>query len=405
MQKLDVLIVGGGYAGLICALRLSGKSRTLSVGLVNPRAVFVERLRLHEALVNTPRHLIRSFDIPALLEKRGVRFFEATVVASDSASAQVTLRTAGGEVETVGYTRLVVASGSRTCMQVIPGQAEHSFAIDTDGGATSSSIRSKLSALKAPRVTVVGGGATGIEIAAEIAERPDSVVTLLSSGEIGSQLTDPVRKRVRRALEASGVQVIENARVTGIHAERASLADREVPHDLCITATGFEVDPMWAKSGFPVTPDGRIRTDGFLRALGSPAVYAAGDSCFVELEWSAPARMSVMFALASGAYVADMILDDLAGRAPRQFGFWTWGQAIGLGQAAVAYGNMRFDRAYAPYFTGRAGYRLRQFFIWLLFRLLFLEARWPGLPFHLGRPLRRQKADWRNQTEDGNALS
>lgn len=50
----QIVIVGAGYAGLMCALRVAGKSKRLamSVTLINGSDVFVERPLLHEVATN-----------------------------------------------------------------------------------------------------------------------------------------------------------------------------------------------------------------------------------------------------------------------------------------------------------------------------------------------------------------
>ena len=48
-QTVRVVVVGGGYAGTIAALRVAGRARRrASVTLVDPRESFVQRLRLHQ---------------------------------------------------------------------------------------------------------------------------------------------------------------------------------------------------------------------------------------------------------------------------------------------------------------------------------------------------------------------
>lgn len=51
--KTKILVLGGGYAGVMAALRLAGKTRRLQteITLVNGLNHFVERLRLHETVV------------------------------------------------------------------------------------------------------------------------------------------------------------------------------------------------------------------------------------------------------------------------------------------------------------------------------------------------------------------
>jgi NADPH-dependent 2,4-dienoyl-CoA reductase/sulfur reductase-like enzyme len=48
-QTERVVVVGGGYAGTVAALRLAGRARRrASVTLVDPKDSFVQRLRLHQ---------------------------------------------------------------------------------------------------------------------------------------------------------------------------------------------------------------------------------------------------------------------------------------------------------------------------------------------------------------------
>ena len=54
MKSFSTVIVGGGYAGMMCALRLGGRLRGRAAGpvaLIAPRPRFIERLRLTEELV------------------------------------------------------------------------------------------------------------------------------------------------------------------------------------------------------------------------------------------------------------------------------------------------------------------------------------------------------------------
>ena len=399
MQELCVLIVGGGYAGIMCALLLAGKARHLRVGLVNPNRLFVERLRLHETLVGAPKYSLRSFDIEEILKRRAVEFFPGHVVSLHPGFSRLTVHSDDGTHTVLAYRRLVIASGSKTSLGKIEGQAEYSFSVDSDRGNNAAALHAALSEFPKPRVTIIGGGATGVEVAAEIAQKPDAIVKLVSSGKIASGMIDPVAKRIHSRLLAVGVELIENADVVSIQKDHISLGGGDVVHDICVSATGFEVDSLWRKSGLPTTENGRIRTDPYLRTIGVPSIYAVGDASFVVPHKSAPARMSVMYAMTSGAHVANTIIDEFAERTPRRFGFWTYGQAIGLGPAAVGFGNMRYDRAYAPYFTGRVGFHIRHFFISMLFKLLLLEARLPGFPFNFGRPVRRQQALWKTEVK------
>ena len=46
-ENTDVVVIGGGYAGVMAANRLTQRD-DVTVTLINPRSTFVERIRLHQ---------------------------------------------------------------------------------------------------------------------------------------------------------------------------------------------------------------------------------------------------------------------------------------------------------------------------------------------------------------------
>ena len=55
-NKTNIVILGGGYAGIMSALRIAGKTKRSGhdrVTLINGLAHFVERPRLHEQATGT----------------------------------------------------------------------------------------------------------------------------------------------------------------------------------------------------------------------------------------------------------------------------------------------------------------------------------------------------------------
>ena len=46
-EKTTVVVIGGGYAGVMAANRLTRRD-DVAVTLINPRPTFVERIRLHQ---------------------------------------------------------------------------------------------------------------------------------------------------------------------------------------------------------------------------------------------------------------------------------------------------------------------------------------------------------------------
>jgi NADH dehydrogenase FAD-containing subunit len=58
-ENADVVVIGGGYAGVMAANRLTQRD-DVTVTLINPRRAFVERIRLHQ-LVGGPHDAVVDY--------------------------------------------------------------------------------------------------------------------------------------------------------------------------------------------------------------------------------------------------------------------------------------------------------------------------------------------------------
>ena len=108
----DVVVIGGGYAGVMTANRLTQRD-DVAVTLINPRPAFVERVRLHQMVGGSDDAVV---DFQELLAD-GVRLMVDTVTRIDAAERSVTVASGG----TVGYDYLVYAVGSGSADPQVPG--------------------------------------------------------------------------------------------------------------------------------------------------------------------------------------------------------------------------------------------------------------------------------------------
>jgi NADH dehydrogenase FAD-containing subunit len=106
-------------------------------------------------------------------------------------------------------------------------------------------------------------------------------------------------------------------------------------------------------------------------------------------------RMSAYAALVSGAYAADAILDERAGRTSPPFSYSAYGQGVAIGRVGVGFATFPDDREAFFLIAGRNGIRVRNFFVRLLVMLIKMERIHPGLFFTLGR----RRVSWQRAKE------
>ncbi|MFJ8231952.1 NAD(P)/FAD-dependent oxidoreductase [Streptomyces sp. NPDC094448] len=361
-----VVVIGGGYAGVMAANRLTLR-HDVAVTLINPRPEFVHRLRLHQLVGGSDDAVVAHRDV--LAER--VRPVVDTVTRIDAAGRGVTLTTGG----TLGYDYLIYAVGSGSAEPGVPGAAESAHPLATLEEARR--LRTVLGAtpVTAP-VTVVGGGPTGIETAAELAEQRRRV-TLVCGGVLGPYLHPRGRRSVAKRLAALGVTVVDGpgAKVTEVTRDAVRLADGcELPSEVTVWTAGFGVPDLAARSGLSTDAVGRLLTDETLTSVDTPRIVAAGDSAAPS---GLPLRMSCLNAMPLGARAADTVLSRLAGKEPVKLHQSVYAQCISLGRRAGIYQFAnRSDAAVWLYIGSGLGARIK-------------ERVCTGIPGHLAEEARR----------------
>ncbi|GAA4602544.1 FAD-dependent oxidoreductase [Actinoallomurus liliacearum] len=367
-ENTEVVVVGGGYAGVMAANRLTQRDG-VAVTLINPRPTFVERIRLHQLVGGSDDAVVDYRKVLA----DGVRLVVDTVTRIDAAGRGVTLATGG----TVGYDYLIYAVGSGSADPQVPGAAE--FAHPIAALEEAQRLRPILeSAPATAAVTVVGAGPAGIETAAELAEQ-NRRVTLVCGGALGPYLHPRGRRSVAKWLARLGVTVLDGpgTKVTAVTRDVVRLGDgRAVPSEVTIWTAGFGVPDLAARSGLSTDALGRLRTDETLTSVDDARVVAAGDSAAPS---DLPFRMGCQSAVQLGPQTAETVLSRMAGERPAPVSVGFAGQCISLGRrAGIFQFSRRNDTAIRFYLGGRPGAKLKEFVCRSTVWQLGYEARKPG---------------------------
>jgi NADH dehydrogenase FAD-containing subunit len=339
----------------MAAIRLARRTKgaDVKVTLVSPVDRFVERLRLHQ--IATGQRL-REHRLSELLDGSGVKLVVGWAESIDRERHSVVVNG-----EPLRYDRLIVAIGSHADTSVVPGAAEHALPVDDYDSATS--VAARLAGLPdGGHVTVVGGGLTAVETAAEIAEsHPRLHVTLASAGAPASMMGPRARSHMSKAFRRLGVEVRSGVPVEKVLPDQVRLADgSNLPADLCVWAAGVTVPRLAAESGLACDGHGRVETDGQLRSVSNPEVYAIGDAAAIRQPYGVM-HGTCQSGIPTAAFVADQVASDLAGRRHKPFRFGYFHQPVSLGRRDAVIQFVRADDTpRRGLLTGRAAVAYKQ---------------------------------------------
>ncbi|UCM90449.1 NAD(P)/FAD-dependent oxidoreductase [Streptomyces marincola] len=343
---MKVVVVGAGYAGTIAANRLAKKVGAAGITVVNPRADFVQRIRLHERLAGASGAAVPLTTM--LREGIATRLG----VVDKIGDGQVTL----GDGASLSFDHLFLAVGSTVAP--LPGTVP----VGTWEGAEQA--RSTLAGLPGGRVvTVVGGGLTGIETAAEVAfRRPDLRVRIVGE-TIAPSLWEGARQRARLGLDRLNVEVVEDSveRIDPGTGEGGSdvlrlRSGRSFVSHLTVWGIIGSVPDLAARSGLDVDAEGRAVVDAHLRSVTDPRIYVVGDCAAVP-----GSRASCATAMPQGAHAADTLARAVGGRRPTAFSMSYAGQALSLGRRdGVIQLSHRDDTVRRRHLAGRAAAGIKE---------------------------------------------
>ncbi|MCJ0903740.1 NAD(P)/FAD-dependent oxidoreductase [Rhodococcus sp. ARC_M6] len=323
----DVIIIGSGFAGLWAALgaarqldELGIPAGQVSITVLSARPFHDIRVRNYEADLSACR-----IPLADVLDPVGIAYVAADVTTIDT-DARTVSTNVGGQAQAYSYDRLVLAAGSRVVRPDIPGLREFGFDVDTYDGAMK--LEAHLAALAdgsatpaATTVVVVGAGLTGIETACELpgrlaalfgADVTSRVVLVDHNPTVGSDMGESARPVIEAALSNTGVEALTGVGVAAVDQGGVTLSSGEVvPAATVIWCAGMKANPL--TSQFPVERDrlGRLPVDDYLRVIGVPGVFAAGDVATAKMDDQHQSVMSCQHSRPMGRYAGHNVISDL----------------------------------------------------------------------------------------------
>ncbi|MFE5812302.1 NAD(P)/FAD-dependent oxidoreductase [Streptomyces sp. NPDC056479] len=351
----DVLIIGGGFAGVwsaagaVRAAREAGGGDDVRVTLVSAGDDLVIRPRLYE---DAPEGMRVPLD--RVLGPIGVRRVQATVTGIDTEAHTVRAVRPTGEELALSYDKLVLATGSQLVRPQFPG-AQDVFDVDTlpAAAALDSHLRRLPERESTPgryTAVVVGAGFTGLELATALGERLHGIAAGEGAAEdvrvllvdladvVGPELGAVPRPAILGAIDELKIERRLGRTVASVTSEDVTLSDGEViPAATVVWTAGMAASPLTAQ--IPAERDrlGRLSVDEYLQVVGVPDVYAAGDTALATAEAGHSTTQSCQHALPMGKFAGHNVAAELFGKALLPFTPDPYVTCLDLGPAGALY--------------------------------------------------------------------
>jgi NADH dehydrogenase len=377
-SKHRVVIVGGGFGGLLCAqgLKKSPVDITLldrrNFHLFQPLLYQVATGGLSPANIAAPLRSIFKF-------QKNCRTLMAEVTAFDMDKKEVVLADGGR----IPFDSLVLATGSThhyfgkdaAWEPIAPGLKSIEDATEIRRKVLGAFERAEKETDPAKRraqltCVVVGGGPTGVEMAGSIAElahltmRRDfrtidpasaRVILVENSERVLQMFAEKLSGRALAALKSIGVEPWLGCKVTDIQPDKVTI-DRggviePLPCETIVWAAGVKASPLGAKlkEALPVIETdrgGRVVVNPDCTVNGRPDVFVVGDLAHYKTADGKQLPGVAPVAMQQGEYVADTIDRQIRGQSPKAaFQYWDKGSmaTIGRSHAVAETGKIRLS--------------------------------------------------------------
>ena len=402
--KTNVVIVGGGYAGVSAAESLDkafADDPGVDVWLVSKTNYLVHTPMLSEvssSAVN-PQHIsppLRTFF-------RRVHVVQGEVASVDWARGRVDLSPdVRSPHSSLAFDHLLITTG---CVPSFFGNRDiEANTLTFKSLQDSIRLRNRIidrferadferePAKKRQQLTfvVVGGGFAGVELIGGINDfgrgmlpyypniAPDDVrFVLVHPGDvILPELSESLGRFAQAKMATRGVEFIPNRRVTGAEPGMIIIGDESLAADTVVWTAGNQPNPIVRALGVELTRRGQIPVSSDLRSAENPALWAAGDCARIPIPNDAGSFYppTAQHAFREGKLLGHNVVAAIRGKPLQPFDFKTLGSLAALGhQLAVA---------------EVLGYRFSGFLAWIMWRAIYL-SKLPNLEKRL-----RVLLDW-----------
>jgi NADH:ubiquinone reductase (H+-translocating) len=386
-----VLILGGGFAGLVAAQTL--KRASVDITLLDKRNFHLFQPLLYQVATGSLSPAEIAVPIRAVLSKqKNVEVLLGEAVDIDPQAKKVLL----ADGDAFPYDTLIIATGSQTSYYGNDQWRENAPSLKSIEEATRMRHKLLYAFERAERAeteaeerawltfVIVGAGATGLELAGAIAEiahhtlkhdfrriRPQEARIILMEG--GPRVLPPypedLSAKAEKLVKNLGVEIMLEAFVTDIDPDCVSYKHGEtsgtVPARTVFWAGGVTTTPFARKVAERLNVEtdrsGRFKVNPDLTVPNHPEIFVLGDLATSYNAKGNPLPGVAQVAIQGGRYAGKLIQARLAGRTLPLFKYFDKGDMAVIGRAAAV------ANIFGVHVSGFIAW-----FIWLFIHLIYI---------------------------------
>jgi len=119
---------------------------------------------------------------------------------------------------------------------------------------------------------------------------------------------------IAEALQALGVETRVGASLTAVEACAAVVDGERISTRTVVWCAGMRANPLTEDIPVPRDRLGRLPVDPFMRVVGVPAIFAAGDAAWLPIDGKHLSVMSCQHGRPMGRFAGNNVVSDLVGQ-------------------------------------------------------------------------------------------
>ncbi|GAB6106189.1 FAD-dependent oxidoreductase [Fusibacter bizertensis] len=306
-EKKQILILGGGYAGVAAGKKLHKifkNDDSVEITLIDRKPYHTLMTELHEVAGHRTEPDAIQVDLRTIFAGRKVKVVTDSITNVDLEGKKLV-----SEKKTYKFDYLILACGSDSNSFGIEGVDEHAFTLWSYEDAVK--LRAhvekmfQLAAIEEDEAVrkqlltfaVVGGGFTGVEMVGELGEAKNhlsvkygvdkkevTIYNIEATPRILNTLKDEKQiAKVENRYKKLGIQLLKNAALVKATEDGFELKDgRFIKTKTLVWGAGIKVSNFVAKLGLDAGRGGRVVVNKYMQTLKYENVFMAGDNAHYE---------------------------------------------------------------------------------------------------------------------------